>query len=61
MMPSDIKEPAWDSLTYAEKNKALFERQKAMLEEFLEKGAISQPQYEKSMHDLIEKMNVERD
>ena len=58
-MTTDIKDPAWDSLSYDEKNKVLFERQKEMLEEFLEKGAISKPQYEKSMHDLVEKMNVE--
>lgn len=55
-MPTDIKESSWDSLSYEEKNRVLFERQKRMLEEFLEKGAISQPQYEKSLHDLTEKM-----
>lgn len=57
-MTTDIKDPAWDSLSYAEKNRALFERQKHMLEEFLEKGAISKAQYEKSLHDLTEKMNM---
>lgn len=46
----------WDSLSYAEKNKLLFERQKRMLEEFLERNAISKAQYEKSLHDLTEKM-----
>lgn len=55
---TDIKDPAWDSLSYAEKNRVLFERQKHMLEEFLEKGAISKQQYEKSLHDLTEKMNI---
>ena len=49
---------AWDSLSYEEKNKLLFERQKKMLEEFLEKGAISKAQYEKSLHDLTEKMKI---
>ncbi|MBR6862363.1 MAG: hypothetical protein IKM73_13685 [Acidaminococcaceae bacterium] len=57
-MPTGIKNAAWDSLTYKEKNKVLFECQKAKLEEFLKKGAISKPQYEKSMHDLIEKMKL---
>ena len=57
-MTTDIKDPAWDSLSYAEKNRVLFERQKHMLEEFLEKGAISKQQYEKSLHDLTEKMNI---
>ena len=45
----------WDSLTYEEKNSLLFERQKHMLAEFLEKGAISKTQYDKSLHDLTEK------
>ena len=49
-------DPAWEALSYEEKNKLLYERQKHMLEEFLEKGAISQQQYEKSLHDLTEKM-----
>ncbi len=49
---------AWDSLTYAEKNRTLFLRQKKMLDLFLECGAISKEQHEKSLHDLIEKMNL---
>lgn len=48
----------WDSLTYEEKNSLLFERQKKMLEEFLEKGALSKAQYDKSLHDLTEKMKI---
>ena len=48
----------WDSLSYEEKNKLLYERQKMMLAEFLEKGAISKAQYEKSLHDLTEKMKI---
>lgn len=57
-MTTDIKDPTWDSLSYEEKNKLLYERQKKMLEEFLERGAISQQQYDKSLHDLTEKMNM---
>ena len=57
-MPTDISDPAWDSLSYEEKNKLLFERQKQMLEEFLERNAISKAQYEKSLNDLTEKMGV---
>ena len=49
----------WDSLTYEQKNRKLFERQKNTLEEFLEHGAISKQQYEKSLHDLTEKMASE--
>ena len=48
----------WDSLTYAEKNRTLFLRQKKMLDLFLERGAISKEQHDKSLHDLIEKMNL---
>ena len=57
-MPTDISDPAWDSLSYEEKNKLLFERQKQMLEEFLERNAISKEQYEKSLYDLTKKMGV---
>ena len=56
-MTTDIKDPAWASLSYAEKNKELFKRQKHLLEIFLERGAISKEQYEKSLHDLTMKMN----
>ena len=46
----------WQSLTHKEKNHQLFLKQKALLDQFLEKGAISQAQHDKSLHDLIEKM-----
>ena len=46
----------WESLSHAEKNHVLYLRQKALLETFLEKRAISKEQYEKSIHDLTEKM-----
>ena len=45
----------WDNLSYEEKNKVLYEKQKKMLEEFLVRGAISKAQYEKSLNDLTEK------
>ena len=57
-MTTEISDPAWDSLSYTEKNRVLFERQKHMLEEFLERNAISKQQYDKSLHDLTEKMNI---
>ena len=44
----------WDSLSYVEKNHQLYLKQKALLDQFLEKGAISQAQHDKSLHDLIE-------
>lgn len=46
----------WETLSHAEKNHILYLRQKALLETFLEKRAISKEQYEKSLHDLTEKM-----
>lgn len=55
-MTTVISDPAWEALSYEEKNRFLFERQKKTLEEFLERGAISKEQYEKSLHDLTEKM-----
>ena len=47
----------WDSLSYVEKKHQLYLKQKALLDQFLEKGAISQAQHDKSLHDLIEKMD----
>ena len=55
-MTTEISDPSWDSLSYEEKNRFLFERQKKMLAEFLERNAISKAQYEKSLRDLTEKM-----
>ncbi len=46
----------WDQLSYQEKNHQLYIRQKDMLALFLQKRAISQEQFEKSLHDLTEKM-----
>ena len=47
---------AWSDLSAEEKKKRLYLNQKAMLEQFLEKHAISRQQYEKSLGDLTEKM-----
>ena len=38
----------WSDMTY---------EQKALLDQFLEKGAISRKQHDKSLHDLIDKMD----
>ena len=46
----------WSALSHEQKNHQLFLKQKALLDQFLEKGAISQAQHDKSLHDLIEKM-----
>ena len=49
------KEERWDKLSYEEKNEQLFQHERRLLEMFLSKGAISRQQYEKSLHDLMEK------
>ncbi len=51
----------WAALTYAEKNRRLFLRQKKMLDMFLERGAITKAQHDRSLHDLIEKTGISTD
>ena len=48
--------PAWTSFSRGEKNHQLFLNQKALLDTFLEHGAITKAQHDKSLHDLREKM-----
>ena len=47
---------SWNQLTHQEKNHELYLKQKSLLQQFLLTGAISQAQYDKSLHDLKEKM-----
>ena len=46
-------------LTAEEKKRDLYLRQKELLDTFLERGAISQAQYDKSLGDLTAKMGME--
>ena len=55
----DTEPTEWSTLSYAEKNRYLFRREKDLLDMFLEKGAITQAQHDKSLHDLIEKMGMD--
>lgn len=48
----------WQSLSPEEKKIQLFLNQKKTLDLFLEKKAISQAQYDKSLGDLKTKMNI---
>lgn len=48
----------WDGLSYESKNRALYLRQKQTLALFLERGAISQAQHDKSLHDLNVKIGM---
>ena len=50
---------AWETMTPEEKRRALYDRQVATLKTFLERGAITQAQHDKSLHDLTEKMGYE--
>ncbi|MBR0444030.1 MAG: hypothetical protein IJK14_01455 [Clostridia bacterium] len=59
--PSNLNSADWSSLSYGEKNLLLFFRQKKTLDLFLQKSAISKAQYDKSLHDLIEKTGVRPD
>ena len=51
---TDLTNANWSSLS----NRLLFLRQKKTLAMFLERGAISQAEHDKSLHDLMEKMGV---
>ena len=42
----------WNTLSYEEKNRQLFFKQKKMLETLLEKNAITKEQFNKSLGDL---------
>lgn len=55
---TDFEKHEWETLTYEEKNRLLFLRQKRLLDMFLERNAISKAQYEKSLHDLTSKMGA---
>ena len=49
----------WENLSPEEKKQELFLRQKRTLDLFLERHAISQAQYDKSLGDLREKMGMQ--
>ena len=49
---------SWETLNPEEKKHQLFLNQKKTLDLFLERGAISQSQYDKSLGDLRERKGV---
>jgi len=51
----------WKSLSKEEKNIALFNKQKELLDTFLEHHAITIEQYNKSLGDLKVKMGIKDD
>lgn len=52
------KQIQWEELAPEEKKKQLFLKQKELLDTFLERNAISQAQYDKSLGDLRDKMGM---
>ena len=56
-MDVSIEDEEWSAMTREQKNHVLYLRQKALLDQFLEKGAISQKQHDKSLYDLTTKMH----
>ena len=53
-----ISQKEWETLSPQEKKLQLFYNQKNTLDLFLERNAISQAQYDKSLGDLIAKMGI---
>lgn len=54
-----IGQAKWETLTHEEKNRQLFLKQKAMLEQFLSNGAITKEQFDKSYGDMKKKMGFD--
>ena len=55
----DMEPPEQQPMIVEDKNRELFLRQKELLDTFLEHGAISRAQYDKSLGDLTVKMGME--
>lgn len=52
------KQRQWETMTREQKQQQLLLRQKELLDKFLERHAISQAQYDKSLGDLRAKMGI---
>ena len=53
-----MEQTEWEKLSPEEKRIQLYLKQKKLLEDFLERGAICKAQYDKSLGDLTEKMGM---
>lgn len=51
----------WQGMTHEEQQRALFRKQKELLDTFLSHRAIDRRQYEKSLTCMTEKMGIELD
>ncbi len=49
----------WQGLSHDEQQRALFKKQKELLDTFLSHGAIDRRQYEKSLTCMAEKMGMQ--
>ena len=56
MMDFSFDMSAWEALSYREKNRELYRKQKRMLDTFLEHGAITRLQHEQSLRTLAQGM-----
>ena len=54
-----MEQNEWEALSPEEKKKALYLKQKRLLDTFLERNAISKAQYDKSLHDMTVKMGMQ--
>ena len=59
-MTMNISDKEYSQLTTDEKKIRLYLSQKKLLDDFLERNAISKAQYDKSLGDLTEKMGMEK-
>ena len=62
MNSADFKnapETDWRNMPPDERRRALFDKQKDLLDTFLSRGAIDRRQYEKSLRCMAEKMGIE--
>ena len=55
----NVPETDWRSMPPDERRRALFDKQKDLLDTFLSHGAIDRRQYEKSLRCMAEKMGIE--
>ena len=55
-----MEQEQWEKLTPEQKKRELYLEQKFTLDSFLERNAISEAMYDKSLHDLTEKMGMQQ-
>jgi len=58
-MQETNEQTLWESLSYAEKNLWLFREEKATLEMFMERRAITREQFEQGLFALNRRLGVE--